>query len=393
MTLTLRIENFRVLDDGGPVSVRVTERGLQAGRREAMDWVLPDASRHISGHHFDIVYDEGDWWLRDVSTNGTFLQGNRHRLDGMHRLTHGDRFQVGHYIIVAVLEDSGDDGFLPDSLPEYPLGQPLQEPGGDDPWSIGGVHVAPIDPVAPMSTPDRGPDFSQDFVPFPAPAPLPVVPVTAPRNVQLPLSPMAPAGPGGGAQSGADSRAFLQAFCDGAGLSPATMPDISPEELGLALGRSMRSVTRNLMTALRERSDARHFTRTGERTMRSVSDNNPLKFLPDAEQAMDALFLNPRAGFLAGVDGLDEALSDLRRHQSALFAALQPALIELLEDLDPARIEAETKVGITGNRKARSWEGYVQRWDAKTASENGILDEFIRLFAAAYRRADEQGRP
>ena len=127
--------------------------------------------------------------------------------------------------------------------------------------------------------------------------------------------------------------------------------------------------------------------------MRGASDNNPLKFLPDPEQAIEALFVKPRAGFLTGAAGFEEALSDLRRHQTALFAALQPALIELLHDLDPGRIEAEARgSALTGGRKGRAWETFVQSWDAKTASENGILDEFTRLFAAAYRTAGEQGR-
>lgn len=129
--------------------------------------------------------------------------------------------------------------------------------------------------------------------------------------------------------------------------------------------------------------------------MRGATDNNPLKFLPDAEQAMDALFLRQRAGFLVGADGFDAALWDLRRHQSALFAALQPALLALLEDLDPSRIDAENKGnGLIGNRKSKCWDDFVARWDSKTASENGILDEFIRLFAQAYRKAhDREGLP
>ena len=129
--------------------------------------------------------------------------------------------------------------------------------------------------------------------------------------------------------------------------------------------------------------------------MRGATDNNPLKFLPDAEQAMDALFLRPRAGFLTGADGFDAALWDLRRHQSALFAALQPALLGLVEDLDPGRIDVDVKGGaLIGNRKSRAWDEFVTRWDARTASENGMLDEFIRLFAQAYRKAhDREGLP
>ena len=67
-----------------------------------------------------------------------------------------------------------------------------------------------------------------------------------------------------------------------------------------------------------------------------------------------ALFLRPRAGFLTGADGFDAALWDLRRHQSALFAALQPALA-LVEDLDPGRIDAEVK-GATLMGKSASRE-------------------------------------
>ena len=142
-----------------------------------------------------------------------------------------------------------------------------------------------------------------------------------------------------------------------------------------------------------DRAAARHFTRAGERTMRGASDNNPLKFLPTPEQALEAVFLRPRAGFMTGARAYDDALGDVTRHQTALFAALQPALAELRLDLEPTRIAADAKsrAGITGQRKSKAWDAYVERWDAKAAHENGILDEFIRLFAEAYRAADETG--
>ncbi|WP_405402622.1 type VI secretion system-associated FHA domain protein TagH [Paracoccus sp. Ld10] len=410
MTLTLQIENFHMLDDGGPVSVLVPQGGLQVGRRSGMGWVLPDASRYISGHHFDVSHDGVTWWLRDVSTNGTFLQGHRHRLDRPHALSHGDRFQVGQYLIVAIFDlPQSVSALSPGSLPEHRIERVVDEVGQDDPWALGGVAAQPINPL-PLSRQGRQPDFSDDFIDLPmAPAPDPGQAVRTSAVAPAQVSPVSPPSGGDGSAVPATSHpvqpmsvppmrpapaasgaAFLQGFCDGAGLTPAAAEGVDPQVLGRQLGEALRVSAEQIMAALQDRSTARHFTRSGERTMRGATDNNPLKFLPDGTQALEALFLRPRAGFLTGAAGFDEALGDLRRHQAALFAALQPALIELLADLDPSQIEAEAKPGLTGNRKSRAWDGFVSRWDAKTASENGILDEFIRLFAQAYRKADDR---
>ena len=104
MTLTLRIENYDVLPDGGPTSITVQNKGLQAGRSTGMDWTLPDPQRFISSHHFSIEFRDGGYFLVDTSANGKFLDGQKHRIDGSHRLNAGDRFQVGHYFIVVQMD-------------------------------------------------------------------------------------------------------------------------------------------------------------------------------------------------------------------------------------------------------------------------------------------------
>ena len=87
MTLSLRIENYDVLENGGPASITLDRKGCSIGRGSAMDWVLPDPMRIVSSHHCDIAFRDNAYWLTDVSTNGTFLQGQSHRLDGPHRAT------------------------------------------------------------------------------------------------------------------------------------------------------------------------------------------------------------------------------------------------------------------------------------------------------------------
>lgn len=425
MALTLLIENYQVLDDGGPASINVPEAGLQVGRRTGMGWVLPDASRHISGHHFDVQFQGGEWWLRDMSTNGTYLHGVRHRLDGPHRLEHGDRFQVGQYIIVALMDSPVMVGGMnPASLPSYG-GPVIPQETNDDPWSLDqGPALSPVDPL-PLASGGFQADFAQDFVAFPrreageaashgagsAPTPLPGPGrPSPPGEADAQASPFGQSGAApfplgseddspdrvvsltgaAGQPVGADAgAAFVSAFCEGAGLPDDMARGVAPDDLGRALGQAMRIAAGEIMLSLRDRASAKQFVKVGERTMRGASDNNPLKFLPDPEQALETMFLRPRAGFQGGAESIDEALRDLRWHQSALFAALQPALMKLMGDLAPEVIDAETEGGRFGaNKKARAWETYVQRWDAKAAPhENGMLDEFISHFASAYRDA------
>ena len=106
MALTLKIENETSLPDGGPLSVSIQgKRGIDIGRDQYLDWTLPDPTRTISGKHCEVRWHDGAYWLHDISTNGTFLYGADSRLKEPHRLRNGDRFAIGHYIIVATVDD------------------------------------------------------------------------------------------------------------------------------------------------------------------------------------------------------------------------------------------------------------------------------------------------
>jgi type VI secretion system protein ImpI len=105
MALILRIENLPNLPDGGPITMTVSgRRNIDIGRDTHLDWTLPDATRHISSKHCEVRYKDGGYWLHDVSTNGTFLNGADHRMQAPHRLRSGDRFVIGQYIIGARVE-------------------------------------------------------------------------------------------------------------------------------------------------------------------------------------------------------------------------------------------------------------------------------------------------
>ena len=104
MTLRLSIENMDRLPDGGPLRIEVKGRGLDFGRDAHLDWTLPDPSRTVSSKHCEVRFRDGGYWLHDVSTNGTFVNGSQFRLDAPYLLRDGDRLNIGPYIIAVSVE-------------------------------------------------------------------------------------------------------------------------------------------------------------------------------------------------------------------------------------------------------------------------------------------------
>jgi type VI secretion system protein ImpI len=113
MALRFTIENVPNLPDGGPISFTVTgKRSVDIGRDQHLDWTLPDPTRFISGKHCEVHYRNDAYWLHDVSTNGTFLNGSDQRVRSPHQLKNGDRLAIGQYIVGVSLDSASS------SMPE-----------------------------------------------------------------------------------------------------------------------------------------------------------------------------------------------------------------------------------------------------------------------------------
>jgi type VI secretion system protein ImpI len=105
MTLILRIENAEHLPDGVSATIRMPNQGrLNIGRGGNLDWTLPDPSRFISAKHCEIHYRAGTYWLYDLSTNGTFMNGATSRIKSPQPLHNGDRLAIGVYVIAVAIE-------------------------------------------------------------------------------------------------------------------------------------------------------------------------------------------------------------------------------------------------------------------------------------------------
>lgn len=67
------------------------------GRDPASHWLIADRTLAISAHHCEIVDSALGPVLRDLSTNGTFVNGATSRLTGEHLLRDGDRLELGPF--------------------------------------------------------------------------------------------------------------------------------------------------------------------------------------------------------------------------------------------------------------------------------------------------------
>jgi type VI secretion system protein ImpI len=418
MTLRLSIENVDRLPDGGPIRIEVKGRGLDLGRDSHLDWTLPDPSRSVSGKHCEIRYRDGGYWVHDVSTNGTFVNGAEYRLDAPHRLRDGDRLSIGPYLIAVAVEEGRRLSSVT-SAAEVSV-----DAGLANVWGPIGEAAAPEIGAKRRTTPSREapPDFL-DFASFieapkldaslgsrseddwltapraasPPPAldqddPEPRIPTpTRPAIVDptpgrpLPREPQPQAG-------GVQAAEVLDRIAQAAGVPPGVFTSRNPDELVDEIGAVLRLVAENLGQMLASRAESKTLMRSSSRTMIRAVENNPLKFAGSPSEALGIMFGPPTRNYLDARATIERSFGDLKTHQILTFSAMQGALDALFEDLAPERIDhsVEPEKGIGGlmsSRKAKLWDIYVERWRAKTKRADGrLLEAFIALFAQAYDR-------
>lgn len=295
---------------------------------------------------------------------------------------------------------------MPETAPApTPAGQP-PAPERTSPFSPTDPTAAPVILPDPVETPAQpvvertdltprglGERFAETAAPRPAPVvtetPAPAQAAPAPEPAPTPATTPTPApAPTPAPLPEPATNALLEGFLEGAGIPDADQLGFDLHALGVMLGKCARMGTQEMMYMLQDRSAVKLFVANDDRTMRIASGNNPMKFMADPDEAFLALFVQPRDGYQTGPDGFDNALSDIRQHQKAMMAAIQPALADMLEGLAPKEIEKDAGGGRLGSGARKSWEEYEKRWAARAAQgENGMLDAFIDAFSRRYAQA------
>ena len=127
--------------------------------------------------------------------------------------------------------------------------------------------------------------------------------------------------------------------------------------------------------------------KSNQRTMVSSADNNPLKFLPSAEEIIEAMFVRRRPGYL-DANAVSRTLSAISRRTN--LRPMRPCsqrLVACWTTFAGSHREKGAGFGLWFEKGPRL--GCVcDDWETKEAAhENGMLDVFLAYFSEAYAKA------
>ncbi len=341
MALCLTITSYHKITLGQCPEMRLESGAITIGRAANNDWVLPDPERLVSSRHCVIQSKNGQYYLTDDSTNGVELvcAGIRLRRGNSEPLMDGEVIRIGEYEIQARIDAS-----LPGSLESEPqahsfealMANQMAAPTMPAP-AISGAPAALLQgasshdtlpdlfdflgpaSVPPVSQPDHVPAQQHDFRPPtplapPAPTAAPATPGLIPEDWDLlgstpaaapaavapaaaaaadmisppsapPVTAAAVAPPAAAPAPAMASDALLQAFLRGAGIEHLRIDAADAAAQMEAIGRSYRLMVEGLIDVLRARSSLKGEFRMQQTTIAPVQ-NNPLKFAPNADEAL-----------------------------------------------------------------------------------------------------------
>ena len=266
----------------------------------------------------------------------------------------------------------------------------------DEPSSDHTIAVVPSKPPSSTAAATTAHDFGDDDLlapraPAPSPAPSPAPPsaqVPEPRPPPAPAPP--PPTPAAAAPASADTSALRDALLQGLATPGLRMDALSPE-LMLLLGGLLRESTRGAVELMVARTRLKQEMRA-QVTIIAERENNPLKFSPSVEVALQHLLSPTSPGFMAAAPAMRDAFDDLRAHQLGVMAGMKSAFDEVLQRFDPQLLEAKLSKRsaidslIPSVRKARLWEAFQQLFSQLS---NEAHDDFDDLFGKAFLKAYE----
>jgi len=189
-----------------------------------------------------------------------------------------------------------------------------------------------------------------------------------------------------------DVQSGLQAFCRGAGIEPETLPAEAQTRLLHLSGQLLREALVGLKDLERSRSEIRDRFRV-QLPPPEPDDPRPSMGRSTVDELLVELLVQHESRSIDAVQWLREAVGEAKAHEQAAAQAMRAALIEFLDRLDPAELEARFERAARRG-KARS-DDKAQYWELFTTFYRNLIEmpadhlphTFVEAFATAYREA------
>ena len=183
---------------------------------------------------------------------------------------------------------------------------------------------------------------------------------------------------------------LLQALIEGLGTGRSLpVTQLTPGLMRL-LGSLLAESVAGTIELLRTRATAKSQMRADVTAIRP-RQNNPLKFSPTPEVALQHLLTPSVPGFLPARPAVRDAFRDLRAHEEAVMAAMRASVAALLQHFDPRTLESQLvrKTGLgsllAGGRRAQLWDAYQALFaQLSTEAEDDFHSVYGRAFLKAY---------
>jgi type VI secretion system FHA domain protein len=383
--------------------------GGTIGRLPDNTWVLSEP--YVSGRHAIIRFVDGSFQIEDTSTNGVFLNSTTERIvrGRSYPIKSGDRILIDPYEIVAHVDATGaaenpnrqdpfesfdeppSDPFRLESLDDFGLVDNEQPPKGPSRDFLygGSVESQSYEPPLPKIESRQeiiGDDWDKSSSQIPIPKAAPPRPPLKPEKRSAPASP---------------ESSSLSALLEAAGINEGSLtPEVARD-----LGQIFRIIVSGVLDVLRARQQTKDQFGLGMTTFRPKgTDNNPLKFSTDVEDALQRLFVRrPNTAYLGPVEAFEDAFEDMRNHQIAMLVGVRVAFEAMLSEFDPDHLQEQfdrtvKKAALVSiPARLRYWDLY-RDWihdmvrDADTSFRELFGDEFARAYEEQLKKLKAEGR-
>jgi type VI secretion system protein len=182
----------------------------------------------------------------------------------------------------------------------------------------------------------------------------------------------------------------VEAFCRGAGIDPSSLPIEAQHALLQVAGQMTREVVLGLMDTLKGRSDQKSRLRLSQTSI-MLSENNPLKFSASVDEALLKMFDSHSSRYLGPVEAIRDSFADLRMHQIALSAAIQAAIDEVMNRIEPGELQERFDRGLKRGallgaaNKMKYWDLYSEFYQIlNQRNEQNLPTLFAEELARTY---------